>query len=92
MHSPDPRSIWRQATSGGWVGPTRAFIRGVPSAVFQERNDEFVREVRDPIDKLLTWGVAVLAIGMAVGYQVLRHTDAHPRPSSDARKVTPDRG
>ena len=50
---------------------------GLPRAYLAERNDAYMtREVRDPLDKLIAWGVTFLAIVLAVGYKLLPRLDA----------------
>ena len=54
----------------------RALIVGVPRAILEDRYEGYVtRQIRGPMDKLIAWGVTILAIGMAVGYQLLRDVD-----------------
>jgi hypothetical protein len=68
------RSIGRQVRSAGRAYAPHGFVLG--RAFLEDRDEELVRKVREPVDGVVSWGVAILAIGMAVGYQLLRHAEA----------------
>jgi hypothetical protein len=68
------RSVGRQVTSTGRHFAPHGFVLG--RAFLEDRDEELTRKFREPIDGVASWGVAILAIGMAVGYQLLRHAGA----------------
>ena len=76
--------------SRGWAAAPGGIVVGMPRAILEEDLDEFLtRDIRQPIDRLITWGVVILAVAMGVGYQLLPRMDAIAQSVTRwARKVT----
>jgi hypothetical protein len=63
-------------------------IVGMPMDILKEDLDEFVtREIRFSADRLATWSAVILAIALAVGYQLLPLTKALRSVTRSARKL-----
>jgi uncharacterized protein YjeT (DUF2065 family) len=70
------RSMGAGVTRKDWAAAP-GLVLGTLRAILEEDYDELLtRRIRAPLDWLRTWGIVLLAIGMAVGYQLLSRMDA----------------
>jgi hypothetical protein len=73
-------------TSQDWAAKSLGVVVGIPRDLLKEDYDELVtRVIRVPRDRLTTWGIALLAMALTIGYQLLPLMDALRSVTRSAR-------